>query len=79
MRNLAYLYRTLVQEKSDPSSSEQYKQFIITNADSIWEKDRTSNNQFGLRWAGPVDKTDAARQTSALDAFNAAIVVTAST
>ena len=78
-RNLAYLYRTLVQEKSDPSSSEQYKQFIITNADSIWEKDRTSNNQFGLRWAGPVDKTDAARQTSALDTFNAAITVSTST
>ncbi len=73
MRNLGYLYRTLRAENKDSSSYERYLQFIVTNADSIWAHNRTSQNQFGLKWAGPVDATDASRQSSALDALNAAI------
>lgn len=73
MRNLGYLCRTLGEENKDPSSYERYQQFIVKNADSIWANNRNSKNQFGLKWAGPVDATDASRQSSALDAFNAAI------
>ncbi len=72
MRNLAYLYQALAGGALPSASYEDYRQFIIANADSIWAKDRTGDNEFGLHWAGPVDATDASRQSSALDAFNAA-------
>ena len=71
IRNLATLYRTIIKETH--MTVEPYRQFIIKNADSIWDNNRTDENKFGLQWSGPVDKTDAARQSSALDAFNAAI------
>lgn len=74
MRNLGYLHSTLVNVSGASSSvGDTYKQFIIRNANSIWQNDRTPANQFGLKWSGPVDKTDPARQTSALDVFNAAM------
>ncbi len=73
MRHLGYLCRTLREENKDSSSYERYQQFIVKNADSIWANNRNSQSQFGLKWAGPVDATDASRQSSALDAFNAAI------
>ena len=50
-----------------------YREFLRRNADSVWARDREGDNQFGLHWAGPFDHADAARQTSALDAFNAAL------
>jgi predicted alpha-1,6-mannanase (GH76 family) len=50
-----------------------YQQFICSNARSIWENNRNQKNQFGLRWAGPFDQADACRQSSALDALNAAV------
>jgi predicted alpha-1,6-mannanase (GH76 family) len=50
-----------------------YREFIRDNADSIWANDKNSNNQFGLHWAGPFDKADAARQSSALDVLTAAV------
>ena len=65
MRNLAYLHA------ADPRPA--YRAFIIRNADAIWTKNRTAAHQFGLRWAGPVDRTDAVRQTAALDALLAAL------
>ena len=65
MRHLAYL------DAADPRPA--YREFIIRNADSIWHKNRTVANQFGLHWAGPVDRTDAIRQTAALDALLAAL------
>ena len=73
MRNLGYLCRTLRERNKDSSFYERYQQFIVRNADSIWASNRNSQNQFGLKWAGPVDAVDASRQSSALDAFNAAI------
>ncbi len=73
LRHLGYLCRTLREENKDSSSYERYQQFIVKNVDAIWANNRNSQNQFGLKWAGSVDATDASRQLSALDAFNAAI------
>lgn len=64
-RNLFYLY--------EASQTPAYRDFIIRNVDSIWANDRNSQDQFGLMWVGPFDQADAARQSSALDALNAAI------
>ena len=52
-----------------------YSAFILANARSIWENDKNADNEFGLRWTGPFDHADAGRQSSALDAFNAAITL----
>ena len=71
IRNLATLYHALI--KKAHMNADLYREFIIRNADSIWENNRTDANTFGLRWSCPVDRTDAARQTSALEAFNAAL------
>jgi predicted alpha-1,6-mannanase (GH76 family) len=64
-RNLFYLY--------EAAHTPAYREFITRNVDSIWANDRNSQNQLGLMWAGPFDQADAARQSSALDALNAAI------
>jgi len=65
MRNLYDFYRQ--------SRQPAYREFILDNARSIWASNRTDSNQFGLHWAGPFDYADAARQSSALDALNAAV------
>ena len=49
-----------------------YGDFIRANARSIWDHNRNDKNQLGLHWAGPFDQADACRQSSALDALNAA-------
>src|SRR5207245_115553 len=41
------------------------------NAHSVWFNDRNATNQFGLAWSGPVDATDAARQSSAMSPIGA--------
>lgn len=66
VRYLSYLYQTL------PKPA--YKAFIERNAAAVWQS-RNGDNHFGLSWAGPFDRADAARQASALDALNAAIAV----
>jgi predicted alpha-1,6-mannanase (GH76 family) len=68
MRNLYDLNRH--------SARPAYTAFIQANARSIWDRNRNDRNQFGLHWAGPFDQADACRQSSALDALNAAIPVT---
>jgi predicted alpha-1,6-mannanase (GH76 family) len=65
MRNLGYLYQQ--------TKNAKYFTFITKNADSIWNSGRNSNH-FGLFWAGPFDSADAARQSSAMDALNAALL-----
>ncbi len=49
-----------------------YRDFILRNARSIWDRDRNGRAQFGLHWDGPFDRADAARQSSALDVLIAA-------
>lgn len=53
-----------------------YAAFITANADALWDRARNGSGQFGLRWAGPFDRADASRQSSALDALIAAAAVT---
>jgi predicted alpha-1,6-mannanase (GH76 family) len=65
MRHLAEL---------DAATSEsRYRVFITVNADWIWNAARTSSNDLGLSWSQATDAVDASRQSSALDALNAAI------
>lgn len=67
-RNLADFYAR--------SGRPAYRDFIIRNARSIWDNSRNAKNEFGLSWSGPFDSADASRQSSALDALNAAVLLT---
>ena len=67
MRNLAALYQATQQQR--------YKEFIVKNADSVWLHSRNHSNELGLSWLGPFDRTDAARQSAAIDAINAALLL----
>jgi predicted alpha-1,6-mannanase (GH76 family) len=52
-----------------------YREFILANARSLWAGNKNVNDEFGLRWTGPFDRADAARQSSALDGLNAAVAL----
>jgi len=62
-----YLYDFWLQSRQPA-----HRAFILANASSLWDYARNPAGQFGLRWAGPFDQADAARQGSALDALIAA-------
>lgn len=64
VRNLALLQR------AHPHRA--YRQFLRTNADSIWQNAQGPHAQLGQQWSGPFIASDAASQTSALDALIAA-------
>lgn len=69
MRHLAALHQV--------SPDTLYKKFTLDNARSIRQNARDpETGQIGLVWSGPFDSGNAARQSSALDALNAAIRVT---
>jgi predicted alpha-1,6-mannanase (GH76 family) len=60
-------------EFSGPSGhAPAYREFILANADSVWERARNRHNQFGARWGGPFDTADASRQSAALEVLIAA-------
>lgn len=65
VRHLATLY----EETERPA----YREFIVRSADALWERARSSDDAIGLMWWREFDVADASRQTSALDALNAAI------
>jgi predicted alpha-1,6-mannanase (GH76 family) len=58
LRYLAYLY--------DVTRSPSYYTFLYKNAHATWFNDRNVFNQLGLKWDGPFDSADGARQSSAL-------------
>jgi predicted alpha-1,6-mannanase (GH76 family) len=58
-----------------PSRQPAYEAFILANARSVWRNNQNADHQFGLRWTGPFDRADAARQSSALDGLNAAVAL----
>jgi predicted alpha-1,6-mannanase (GH76 family) len=68
-----YLYDFWLQSRQP-----DYSAFILANAGSVWAHNKNAADQFGLRWAGPFDRADAARQSSALDALIAAAALTGS-
>jgi predicted alpha-1,6-mannanase (GH76 family) len=57
---------------NESSPDPTYRTFVHANADSIWQKDRSSRNEFGTVWSGPFRGGDASSQSSALDALVAA-------
>jgi predicted alpha-1,6-mannanase (GH76 family) len=61
MRNLGLL--------QTESNKDTYAAFMALNADSIWANARNDQNQLGLGWGRRLDRADAARQASALDAL----------
>jgi hypothetical protein len=65
VRNLGELDRTL--------PGRPYRAFLQAQVASLWAADRTSLDQYGLNWAGPMVNLDAATQQSALDAYTAAL------
>ena len=68
MRNLGFLY--------SESPKEHYKSFILNNVNSIWSFARNkTTNEVGVVWNNSSEKTNASTQSSALDAFNAAMIV----
>ena len=68
---MRHLY-TLYQITADP----RYGEFIVANAERLWRNARDAESgQIGALWNGPFDVGDAARQSSALDALNAAVGV----
>jgi predicted alpha-1,6-mannanase (GH76 family) len=59
--------------------STQWHDFLETNAQAIWNNDRevVDGNCFhGVYWIGPYTTADGSSQSSAQDAFNAALSVT---
>lgn len=67
MRNLHYL------QKAAPM--DPIKNFLLTNADTIWAKNRNDQNQLGGTWEGPYTNATAGTQSSALDVLVAAAAV----
>jgi predicted alpha-1,6-mannanase (GH76 family) len=70
MRHLGYLYTV--------TKDTQIGGFILSNANSIWNRDRNvtaDKNYLGLYWEGPYDKADPSRQSSACDCLNAALLI----
>jgi predicted alpha-1,6-mannanase (GH76 family) len=58
------------------SGKPAYREFLLVNAESVWDNARNSGDQFGLRWGGPFDRADASRQSSALEVLTAAAALT---
>ena len=66
MRNLAYLYRA--------RPLPEFQLYMRRQSDTLWNTSaRNAQNEFGYGWESAFDTATAARQSSALDALNAAV------
>jgi hypothetical protein len=68
----AFFLRNLYYLSQNGGNTGLISPFITRNTDSIWNSDRSGTANLGLYWTGPYDKTDASRQSSALDGLNCA-------
>jgi len=68
MRNLGYLAAHV-----GPPGNAGYVAFIRRNVASLLASNRDCVTQFGYRWQGPFDGPDSIRQSSGLEAVNAAL------
>jgi predicted alpha-1,6-mannanase (GH76 family) len=60
-------------EMSSPSSSPSFEDFLLTQSESVWNKDRDlANGYFGKSWLGLYDYNYHNLQVSALELFDAA-------
>jgi predicted alpha-1,6-mannanase (GH76 family) len=59
------------------SGKEAYPAFLLANAGSVLANAGNPAGEYGLHWAGPFDKADASRQTSAVEALTAAAALQA--
>ncbi|KAH0437345.1 glycosyl hydrolase [Colletotrichum camelliae] len=67
VRNLRYLQAV--------APSDDFKTFLIKNADSNWSKNRDSAGKLGVVWSGPAQGVSGPTHSSALDSIVAAIAV----
>lgn len=64
VRNLGELNRVL--------DDHPYSDYMIDQASTAYDHNRTDDNEYGLHWAGPVDRVNGATQQSAVDLLVAA-------
>ncbi|KAG6000455.1 hypothetical protein E4U43_001596 [Claviceps pusilla] len=67
VRNLGYL--------NEVAPHQEFKDFILRNAESIWNNDRDDQNRLGVAWTGPYVAATGPTHSSALDVLVAAIAV----
>lgn len=72
-----FVRNLLILHKASPNKI--YSDFILQNANSIWQNDRDQANRLSISWAGPLDPmypANASTQSSAMDCLVAAVAVT---
>ncbi|MWV45354.1 carbohydrate-binding protein [Paenibacillus sp. HJL G12] len=62
MKNLKVLY--------DQVGKPAYQEFMLSSARSVWANSQNQTGQFGVKWSGPFDRSNASIQASAIDALN---------
>jgi len=69
-------YLGMLAKQLQGAQRSKYVNWVQVNSDSIWNKDRSADNQCGLKWVGPANQpVTATTQTSALDCFNAELLL----
>ena len=53
-------------------SDHPYTDYLVDQASTAYDHNRTENNEYGLHWAGPIEHINGATQQSAVDLLVAA-------
>jgi predicted alpha-1,6-mannanase (GH76 family) len=69
VRNLASLYEI--------SGIKSYRDFVLRNAEGVWEGMQPPRREIGTRWSPPYGKANASTQSSGVDALVATVTVSA--